>query len=222
MSYFPTHNELVLRAETWLKKNGFKVAIRDPFKAATSEFPDVIAWRYGVSVVIECKTSLSDFRQDRRKPFRKDPRKGMGQWRIYFAPKGLIQVESLPDRWGLIEVTPKQAFRTHGVPKGNIWSNPPFDDFNSEAERIVLTSALRRLEIRGHLDEIYDGLPSKEEVSTRWYPISRINPLSLPMNCLIEFIHNTSGHKKFEQLRVSEPFVAPKGEWMATRYCQSP
>lgn len=48
--------------------------------------------------------SRSDFLQDRRKPHRVSPQLGMGAFRYFMAPVGLIAVDELPEKWGLIEV----------------------------------------------------------------------------------------------------------------------
>lgn len=220
-NYSPTHFELVKRAESWLKKNGFKCVIRDPFKAATREQPDVIGWKYGTSVVIECKTNQADFRQDMKKPFRQKPELGMGQWRIFLAPKNLIDVAALPKKWGLLEATERQVHRTHGVPKGNIWSNPPFTDFNSDAERLVLTSALRRLEIRGYLPDIYEGIPHALETNTTWRPYSQFDGNNQNCYLIIEFTHIKGTLKKYIH-QVGPGLLGQSPDWEPTRYCLVP
>ena len=97
-----THDTLCLKAEKFLKNNGFGVVFHDKFKAYTAhgEQPDCIGFRSGVSCLIECKTSRADFLADRKKRFRIDPKKGMGDWRFMLTPKGLIKVEELPAGWG--------------------------------------------------------------------------------------------------------------------------
>lgn len=59
---------------------------------STSETPDAIGFFQGgsCSILIECKTSVSDFYSDRSKPFRKQPELGMGNFRWYMTPKGLV------------------------------------------------------------------------------------------------------------------------------------
>jgi hypothetical protein len=69
------------------------------------ETPDAIGWAIGgrFSILVEVKVSRADFRKDLRKPFRVRPERGVGQWRYYLAPAGLISAEELPERWGLLE-----------------------------------------------------------------------------------------------------------------------
>lgn len=77
--------------------------------------PDAIGFRAGVhkeaSVVVEVKVSRSDFLADQKKPHRVEPATGMGVYRYYMAPEGLIKVEELPMLWGLIEVTAKGVLK---------------------------------------------------------------------------------------------------------------
>jgi len=81
------------------------------FFCHNSELPDVIAFTTRDSTVIECKVSRSDFLKDKNKPFRINANQGMGDYRFYCAPKGLIKQEELPRGWGLIEILPNGKMR---------------------------------------------------------------------------------------------------------------
>lgn len=81
------------------------------FFSHNAELPDVIAFNARYSTVIECKVSRSDFLKDRYKSFRLNPNQGMGDYRFYCAPKGLIKPEELPHGWGLIEILPSNKMR---------------------------------------------------------------------------------------------------------------
>ena len=51
--------------------------------------------------------------------------------------------------------------KVHGWPRGNCcWGNPDDKPFtgNKQVECDYMLSALRRMELRGHLNEIYDGV----------------------------------------------------------------
>lgn len=154
------HDDLCLLAEKFLKNNGFNVVFHDKFKAFTAhgEQPDCIGFRSGTSCLIECKTSRSDFLADRKKRFRVDPEKGMGDWRFMLTPKGLIKVDELPAGWGLLETDGNRVYKTHGFPPNTMWSESPFTGHKG-SEMGMMYSALRRMVIRGHFKEIYDGLP---------------------------------------------------------------
>ena len=155
------HADLVVKAERWLRQQGCGVAISDRFRAhaINGEYPDAIGWRSGVSIQVECKVSRADFLADKHKPFRADPAKGMGDWRFYLCPPDIIQVEDLPAGWGLLWATPRTIRRMHGVPGNCQWRrDKPFEPC-LRSESMMLVSALRRMEIRGHLGEIYEGIP---------------------------------------------------------------
>lgn len=157
-----SHDNLCDAAVAFAKRSGFGVVFGDRFRACTTtgEQPDCLAFRSGVSLLIECKTSRSDFLADRKKNFRKDPSLGMGSWRFMLTPKGLLKIEELPEKWGLLEITPAgRIMKTHGWPTNTSWiSNKPFEA-NLVAENMYMYSALRRMEIRGHLKEVYEGMP---------------------------------------------------------------
>jgi len=74
--------------------------------AALAEIPDVIGWSGDKSILIECKTSVSDFKADAKKAFRA-PGKGLGAVRMFLTPVGLLAGQVLPGGWGLLETNGK-------------------------------------------------------------------------------------------------------------------
>ncbi len=159
------HNELCKLGEKWLRRMGCRVVLRDPFKAAvhTGECPDVIGWRDGHSVLIECKCSRGDFLADAKKKFRKEPAVGMGDARLFLAPLGVIKPDELPEGWGLLvaedgKVRVESSYphvyelgcwsskpRPKGYKKrmGVNWYPYPFTG-NKQCETVMLVSALAR------------------------------------------------------------------------------
>lgn len=120
----------------------------------TGEVPDVIGWRATACVLIECKTSRADFRADLKKPFRVSPASGMGDWRFYLCPQGLIEADEVPERWGLLWAHEGRVKPIVGVPRGNMsWhsAEAPFRG-HKESENAMLVSALRRLGQKGLLN----------------------------------------------------------------------
>ena len=120
-----THSELVEVARRWLLKpwrssnyedrgrgnhGSCSVVITDMTTSAW-ETPDAIGWHSGYSTLVECKASRSDFLADRKKHHRVHPQMGLGIFRYYMAPKGMVTQDELPDRWGLIEVSEKGKTR---------------------------------------------------------------------------------------------------------------
>ncbi|ATC37747.1 MULTISPECIES: hypothetical protein [Elizabethkingia] len=150
-----SHKDLVEIGYRWvIKKCGFA------FKELTcinNEIADVIGFNSNGTFVLEAKTSKADFLKDKKKSFRKDPSIGMGDWRFFIVPKGLIKVTELPEMWGLIEVNEKgkaiNTFNPFG--RGNFYGMWRRNSKNKEAEMNLMYSALRRLHLRGRIDEIY-------------------------------------------------------------------
>lgn len=113
MSLFAmTHNDLCLVAVKWLQRAnnaggpGCHVAVSECRSGWSGEIPDAIGFRAtgfdDGSTVVECKTSRADFLADRKKAHRIAG--GLGNWRYFMAPVGLIRADELPAGWGLLEV----------------------------------------------------------------------------------------------------------------------
>jgi len=160
-----THDKLVDIAYRWVLANGScGVAFKELVSSGTREIPDVIgfgAWEH--SVLVEVKVSRSDFLSDKGKSFRKNPEQGMGRQRFYCCPSGIIKVEDLPAGWGLLWVNEKGKCRTIHCPyKGNIELRHKGHVNNLQAERGLMYSALRRLHLRGRIEEIYAPFDVRE------------------------------------------------------------
>jgi len=67
-----THKELVQRASKWLQNSASCPVVLYEARGAY-EIPDAIGWKAhgNQSIVIECKTSISDFKKDQEKRARK-------------------------------------------------------------------------------------------------------------------------------------------------------
>jgi hypothetical protein len=155
-----THQDLVKIAEKWLlgtRKCSF--VFTELACIATSEIPDAIGFRDGHSILVECKTSRSDFLADGKKYFRRNAEMGVGSYRFFMAPQGIISVQDLPQGWGLVEINEKGKPRQVWGHKSNIYSQPNHFHFerNLQAENGMMASALRRLHLRGVLPMIYLG-----------------------------------------------------------------
>lgn len=131
-----THDDLVESAARWLRKENYIVITE--MSDGVSEKPDAIGWRAGSeTTLIECKVSRSDFLSDKKKASRQEL--GMGDFRYYLAPKGLIGTHELPNRWGLLEYKNK---RNH--PRTARWPMR-HQEKNLHAEMGLLCTALRRI-----------------------------------------------------------------------------
>ncbi|MDA8485121.1 adenylosuccinate synthase [Pseudomonas resinovorans] len=108
-----SHADLCTLAVKWLKRPnsaggpGCHVAVSECRSGWTGEIPDAIGFRAAGSdddgsIVVECKTSRSDFLADKKKAHRAGG--GLGNFRYFMAPEGLISPSELPEGWGLLTV----------------------------------------------------------------------------------------------------------------------
>jgi len=130
-----THSDLVARAALWLQRK-HAVVITEMAHGAGEEADAIGFTGYGDSTLVECKVSRSDFAADAKKLYRQFPKLGMGKRRYFMVPKGLINVDSIPTGWGLLEVdgTRVRAAR-HGM---------AFPEYAWAWEIQLLVSSLRR------------------------------------------------------------------------------
>lgn len=131
-----THRDLVLRAQRWLHNTKHNSVTLIEVKNFGEE-PDVIGWKSGFSTLIECKATRSDFLKDAKKYVRMHPEFGMGYYRSYFAPQGLIDPKELPANWGLLEPI--------GRTVKEVVKPQPFYTRNMASEVIILASAVQRV-----------------------------------------------------------------------------
>ncbi len=154
-----THDELVIRAEKWLR--GTKhcgVVLAERRCGGAHEIPDAIGWAKSFwSILVECKTTRSDFFRDRdkmsrrlalankadvehgREPFGGDF--GMGQRRYYMTPEGLVRPDELPPGWGLVEAGTRCCKVVVESPEKG------FDHWRCRYELALLYSAMRRVQL---------------------------------------------------------------------------
>lgn len=115
-----THLDLCKIAARWLRfpnsrgGHGCQVALSEPRTGyLAGEIPDAIGFRVAEpgcgSVVIECKTSRADYLADAKKPHRGAI--GMGRYRYFLCPDGLLSPADMPDRWGLLVINARGAVK---------------------------------------------------------------------------------------------------------------
>ncbi len=133
-----THSDLVESAARWLRKEHSIVITEMSGGWDNPERPDAIGWLGGgITTLIECKTSRSDFLADRKKPSRISI--GMGTFKYYLAPEGVAYAYELPMNWGLLEYKNKR-----NRPKVVKFARQS-EIKNWPSEMAVLCSALRRI-----------------------------------------------------------------------------
>ena len=128
------HSELCKIAEQWILRK-YRLAIAEPNCIVTMEQPDAIGWRGESSILVEAKTSRSDFLADRKKIFRIHENMGMGNYRYYICKPEIISVDDLPPLWGLLHVLPNGRVKV-------IRESRHFSEINHSAERSLLTACL--------------------------------------------------------------------------------
>lgn len=122
-----SHQEICSMAVNWLQRApgrsgpACQVAFSEAKAGWNGEIPDAIGFRIAAedegSVVVEVKVSRSDYLADRAKAHRQEGALGMGLYRYYMAPAGIISTHELPTGWGLIEVSAKGVL---GVLAGHV------------------------------------------------------------------------------------------------------
>lgn len=103
-----THSELVGIAKRWLRNTEKCSVVLSEMASSAGEEPDAIGWKNRMSTLVECKCSRSDFFADVKKLARQSLPDtycfGMGCFRYYMIPEGLVKPEEVPRGWGLLEV----------------------------------------------------------------------------------------------------------------------
>ncbi|AUZ06335.2 hypothetical protein ADP71_31570 [Vitreoscilla sp. C1] len=157
-----THKNLCDLAVRWLQRpnsrngHGCCFAVSEVATGYAGEIPDAIGfraseWDCAGSVLVEVKTSRSDFLADKKKAHRIEG--GVGDWRYYMAPTGLIQIDELPPQWGLVEVNGRGHINVvHGpakVAKNFMSYRSQLEEFKHDANKsrefFLLVKLLTRL-----------------------------------------------------------------------------
>ncbi len=155
------HSKLVSLAVDWLRSSyGCGIILSEQY-CATGEIPDAIGWKgFCHSVVVECKTSRTDFLADATKPFRLRPEEGLGAERLYLAPARIIEPEDLPKGWGLLEFARREV---------RLVVKPKRTDQRTTVglmkEMNLLLASLRRVEVRIEPQTITDFLKWKNRMA---------------------------------------------------------
>lgn len=162
------HKQLVALGVNWLKRQRFAVVASELATDGTREQADVIGFRSTCSAIIEAKASRADFLADRHKPHRVSG--GLGVYRFYLCPEGIIEIDDLPPCWGLLHAVGRGVIEVLR-PQGNLW--PSFGSATGDwtrfqhepdarAERGVLYSIARRRSL-SRSDERYEEMLQKAE-----------------------------------------------------------
>lgn len=132
-----SHNELVAISAKWLQAR-YPVVITEMLHG---ESYDAVGFGFshgggGCSTIIECKTSIADFKADAKKMSRRLPEYLIGSYRYYFTPSNIDISDILPEGWGLLVLRKSRVY---------IAVKAPLVVPNHQQEISLLVSAIRRI-----------------------------------------------------------------------------
>lgn len=152
-----THKELCDKASTWAISHGHPVVFNE-LVCSSDESADVLGFNGSTSILIEVKSSRSDFLKDNKKWFRRFDTKTLGNYKYYYCVEGIIKPEEIPTDWGLIYDYPAAR-------KSRIKVRAQKVEANEYWERAYMYSALRRIfEQPGIRDTVKYFAKTPEEV----------------------------------------------------------
>lgn len=180
MSKF-NHRELCEIGSKFLKRpesangHGCHLAIIEP--ASYGENADVIGFRHGTekdhrtgTILLEAKTSRSDFLVDKKKPHRINPDQGVGKWRYYICPTDLIKPEDLDDgKWGLIYVNDRGHCK---VIKGAM--AVPFENYVCEWAKKTIKVRSQKLLEQSFIDHAFERRNLQNESNILTMALNRL------------------------------------------------
>lgn len=165
-----SHNDLCVLGAKWLRSGSLHNCKSVMIECGSfSERPDVIGFRYNTapygSVLLEAKTSRSDFLSDKKKKHKLHG-EGMGKWRYYICPKGILCAEDMPDGWGLLHVSDSGRIK---VIKGVFEDKSSYTRIKDDYERyafdkfdIHLEHRLLAINLQGMMYNEDNGLDLRE------------------------------------------------------------
>jgi len=157
-----THSKIIEHSRKVLKRAGMRwkcgVTVSE-LSTINSETPDILGFYSGGASLIEAKASRSDFLADKKKPFRMNPETGMGNYRFYACPTGLIKEKELPENWGLIYVS--------ATGRCTLKVKPKWQKSNTRAEHMFMYSMLRRIIIYHNGNEIEEFIKKHSDYDER-------------------------------------------------------
>lgn len=135
-----THRDLCVNAAKYLKTKGIVPFYKCQYVVCElermGESPDAFGFSSATTQLIEVKVSRSDFLADKNKDWRKKPFNGLGNYRSYMCPTGLINEQDLPYRWGLLWVNEAGIV--------TVVAEPTCQESNNVEELRLAMSILRR------------------------------------------------------------------------------
>jgi len=135
-----THRELCKVGAKYLRSHGIVPFIRCSYVVCelemVGECPDAWGVGSGITQLIEVKVSRSDFLADKKKFHRIYSGYGLGEYRSYLCPVGLISESELPPFWGLMYSDEKFNI--------TVIKRPESQPHSKKEDMTVLMSIMRR------------------------------------------------------------------------------
>ena len=150
------HEELLKTAATFINNKGLTHFGKSTYVVCNyndgMEPIDVFGFGGGCTQIIKVITTRMELNLDLERAYRKCPKYGIGEFRSYLCPNGLLNKEDIPKNWGLLWCDNK----------GKIIEilNPQKQEENKAQEAKIIKSLLRR---NGINPEIFDYKKYKTE-----------------------------------------------------------
>ena len=148
-------------AEPWAVPNKY-VAVE--LVTLTAENPDIWATNGYHTTLVEVKTSRADFLADQKKWVRsfaaEQADKCLGNYRYYLCLEGIITLDEVPEKWGLLVYDGKKIVKV---------KNAKYVKSSTDAELLVLTSIMRRCGIKQQIFNFrnYETISNKRTSNAR-------------------------------------------------------
>lgn len=141
------HEFLRKCAVRWLIGHKKCSVVLSELSSSAFEVPDAVGWKYGQSILVECKVSRSDLHANQFKSHIRSER-GVGKERYFLVPAGLISPEEIGSLehcmgWGLLWLSASSQVR--------VKKESELRESSEISEIRMLTSALRRVRTREFL-----------------------------------------------------------------------
>ena len=168
------HYQLCVEGAKWLRRRKNVEHCEGVWKYVTVEMcvqgcenPDIWGFNGWSTIVVEVKTSRSDFLNDRKKFWQQPGNEEClgGIYRYYLTPKGLLSKDDLPPQTGLLEWDGKNITRAIAAERHTV---------SNHADMLMMASLLRR---EGFKEGVYNyrGTPTTIKPKTvNGVPINEI------------------------------------------------
>ena len=116
-----THDELCDLAVKWIRATKMCFFVDKEIHTPTGQIPDAFGMNFNHSIMVECKTSRSDFFADQKKASFGST---TGKYRFYLCPEGVITPKDLPDGYGLLYACGKRVKDINPIVGAEHWMRP--------------------------------------------------------------------------------------------------